>query len=328
MWKLCFDDSEAFTDLYFSMRYKDEINRVVRREGKVVSALQAIPYPMTFCGGVVPVSYISGACTHPGFREHGAMRRLLQDTHRRMYDDGVLLGALIPAEEWLFGYYARSGYAPCFGYAAEVVEASSLRPCAVCRVGEETEVTTGLYGYFDARMRERGCCILHLLDDFRIILADLRLGGGKWLVVRREGAVAGMAFCVAGGGKLRVKELLADDGQAADALLWEAARLYGVPAMEVLRPSSSQATECLGMARAINIEGLLSLFALKYPEREWCFGLEGDDALPQNNGYYTVSRGACLRGRLPGREYPVYTIGGFTRMLLEPEHPYMSLMLD
>lgn len=130
LWKLCFTDSDEFTDLYFKMRYKDEINRVVREDGKIVSALQTIPYPMTFCGGVIPTSYISGACTHPDYREHGAMRRLLKETHRRMYEEGILLASLIPAEEWLFGYYAKSGYTPAFGYAVEQVRGTdyTLRP--------------------------------------------------------------------------------------------------------------------------------------------------------------------------------------------------------
>ena len=119
LWKLCFDDSDEFTDLYFSMRYKDEINMAIREGGKIISALQMIPYPMTFCGEVISTSYISGACTHPGYRAHGAMRQLLKETHRRMYEEGVLLSSLIPAEEWLFGYYGKSGYTPAFGYAVE-----------------------------------------------------------------------------------------------------------------------------------------------------------------------------------------------------------------
>ena len=53
LWKLCFNDSDEFTDLYFKMRYKDEVNRVIREDGKIISALQMIPYPMTFCGEVI-----------------------------------------------------------------------------------------------------------------------------------------------------------------------------------------------------------------------------------------------------------------------------------
>ena len=89
LWKLCFNDSDEFTDLYFKMRYKDEVNRVIREDGKIISALQMIPYPMTFCDEVISTSYISGACTHPDYRKHGAMKRLLNETHRCIYQRQV-----------------------------------------------------------------------------------------------------------------------------------------------------------------------------------------------------------------------------------------------
>lgn len=50
LWKLCFTDSDEFTDLYFDLRYKDDINMAVREDGKIISALQMISYPMTFAG--------------------------------------------------------------------------------------------------------------------------------------------------------------------------------------------------------------------------------------------------------------------------------------
>ena len=63
LWKLCFTDSDEFTDLYFDLRYKDDINMAVREEGKIISALQMISYPMTFCGETIATSYVSGVCT-------------------------------------------------------------------------------------------------------------------------------------------------------------------------------------------------------------------------------------------------------------------------
>lgn len=50
LWKTCFDDDDAFIDLYFRLRYTDKINKVIEEDGKVISALQMIPYPMTFAG--------------------------------------------------------------------------------------------------------------------------------------------------------------------------------------------------------------------------------------------------------------------------------------
>lgn len=43
-------------DLYFRMRYTEQINSAVVEDGKVIAALQRIPYPMTFAGDVVPTA--------------------------------------------------------------------------------------------------------------------------------------------------------------------------------------------------------------------------------------------------------------------------------
>lgn len=327
LWKLCFNDSDEFTDLYFNMRYKDEINMAVRENGKIISALQMVPYPMTFCGEIISTAYISGACTHPDYREHGAMRRLLKETHRRMYEDGVLLSSLIPAEEWLFGYYAKSGYAPSFGYAAQRIQVSGLCPRKGCRVEVCEFPGAEHYHYFDSRMRGRRNCIQHPKEDFIVIMADLRLGNGKLLIAREEGKIAGMAFTVVDGDVLYIKELLADNEAVQNTLLYEAAHIYKVQVIEYFIPSSTD-TLFLGMARIIRAEEMLRLFARKYPASELYIHIEGDEVIPENKGYYTVRDGICLRERMPEKKYHTYTLDSFTRLLLEAEHPYMSLMLN
>lgn len=69
LWKLCFNDSDEFTDLYFKMRYKDEVNRVIREDGKIISALQMIPYPMTFCDEVISYFVYIGCLYASGLQE-------------------------------------------------------------------------------------------------------------------------------------------------------------------------------------------------------------------------------------------------------------------
>ena len=110
LWATCFHDSEAFMDLYFGCRYADSLNEYMESDGQVIAALQRIPYRLTYEGMNVPVAYISGACTHPAYRERGVMRKLLAQAHQSMFREGVLFFYLIPAEDWLKGYYARSGY--------------------------------------------------------------------------------------------------------------------------------------------------------------------------------------------------------------------------
>ena len=117
LWQLCFDDSEEFVEMYFRLRYKNEINVTIESGDEVISALQMIPYPMTFCGNTVQTSYVSGACTHPDFRGNGVMRELLSQAFARMLRNGTHFSTLIPAETWLFDYYERMGYAPEFRYS-------------------------------------------------------------------------------------------------------------------------------------------------------------------------------------------------------------------
>ena len=89
LWQLCFDDSEEFVEMYFRLRYKNEINVTIESGDEVISALQMIPYPMTFCGNTVQTSYVSGACTHPDFRGNGVMRELLSQAFARMLRNGT-----------------------------------------------------------------------------------------------------------------------------------------------------------------------------------------------------------------------------------------------
>ena len=100
LWQLCFDDNEEFVEMYFRLRYKNEINIAIESGDEIVSALQMIPYPMTFCGDTVQTSYISGACTHPDFRGNGVMRELLSQAFAKMLRNGTYFSTLIPAEPW------------------------------------------------------------------------------------------------------------------------------------------------------------------------------------------------------------------------------------
>ena len=57
LWQLCFDDNEEFVEMYFRLRYKNEINIAIESGDEIVSALQMIPYPMTFCGDTRPLTF-------------------------------------------------------------------------------------------------------------------------------------------------------------------------------------------------------------------------------------------------------------------------------
>ena len=126
LWKLCFNDSDEFTDMYFRLRYSNEVNITIQSGEEVIAALQILPYPMTFGKSEIKTGYVSGACTHPDYRNRGAMRELLSQAFTRMLHNDMSISTLIPAEHWLFGYYAGMGYVPVFKYSSTTFTASEV----------------------------------------------------------------------------------------------------------------------------------------------------------------------------------------------------------
>lgn len=316
MWKLCFDDSEEFVELYFRLRYTDEVNVAVECDGKVVSALQMLPYPMTFCGKEIPTAYLSGVCTHPDYRNRGMMRALLKKAFGRMWQNGIALSTLIPAEPWLYSCYARSGYARVF----RSQEVSSRKLEAGSHI-----LTSGLLNsdfsdnacdFLDRKLRERPCCIQHTPEDFGVILAGLQLEGGKILTWKRDGKLAAVAVVS--------PVASAEEGEATT--LYRIEEWAGDGAVAGLGVADCCNTS--GMARIIHAEEVLHRYAAAYPEKECCFRLT-DEQLPANNGCYTLRGGVCEK--LVGTsatDFPTLTIGELTEEIFLPLSPQMTLMMN
>ena len=191
LWKICFDDSEEFVEMYFRLRYKTEVNVAIQSGDEVISALQMLPYPMTFGGETVQTSYISGACTHPDFRSKGVMRELLSQSFARMLRNGVYFSTLIPAEPWLFDYYAHMGYASVFKYSTKEIVLPEFIPSKEIAVSVVPEFQEEIYSYLNKKLSERACCIQHTLEDFQVIMTDLAISGGYLFVARQENEIKG-----------------------------------------------------------------------------------------------------------------------------------------
>lgn len=334
LWRTCFDDDECFVELYFRLRYTDDINRAIEVDGKIVSALQAIPYPMTFCGRTISSSYISGACTHPDYRARGVMKQLLLDTHRTMFNEGIMIAMLIPAEEWLKGYYARSGYTTCFRYGLKKVINSSVQPVdnsasslIINKIDLIETPDSILYPYFNSQMNRRSCCVQHTAEDFHIIVADLTLSGGDVWMVSREGRMCGLVLCLIQGDNLSVKELLLSEESDASVVFCKLFEYYRAEVIECIVPLASDMHE-LGMARIVDVFACMEAFSASYSGEPFYFHVEGDEAIPQNNGYYTLLPGRLIREYDESHTYVTYTISELTAWVMADLHPYMSLMLN
>lgn len=329
LWKICFEDSEEFVDMYFRLRYKTEVNVAIQSGDKVISALQMLPYPMTFCGETVQTSYISGACTHPDFRSKGVMRELLSQSFARMLRNGVHFSTLIPAEPWLFDYYKHMGYASVFQYSVKEITLPEFIPSKEITVDVVSEFQDTTYSYLNKKLSERYCCIQHTLEDFQVIMADLPISGGNVFVAKRANEIRGIAIIYRGENRIIINELLVEDKDAEHSLMYAIKQHTGCNRMTQLLPSDKKLPQhSLGMARIINAKEVLQIYASAYPEDEMQLEVS-DKQLSVNNGYYYLSKGKCRYSneRMPGAHTQM-NISELTERILKKLNPYMSLMLN
>lgn len=329
LWKLCFDDTEEFVEMYFCLRYREELNVGIQEGEEVVSALQLIPYPMTFCGQTVQTSYISGACTHPHFRGKGVMRQLLAKSFYQMRADGVHFGTLIPAEPWLFNYYAGVGYTPAFQYSKEEVSIPINYASEDSSISTITEYQEDIYLYIYRKLAERSCCIQHTSIDFQAIMEDLMISNGILLAARGKEGIAGILIGYQEEEQFIINELFAENEATKQNLLYALGQhAITKKIIRLLPPDGIQPAYPLGMARIIRVKEVLQLYASAFPEQEMLLKVS-DEQLPENNGYYHLHKGICTFSSesLPGI-YTSIDISELTELILQPLRPYMSLMMN
>lgn len=268
LWRTCFDDSEAFIDLYFDRVYSNANTLTVEKNGQVVSALQMLPHTMTYCGTEISVSYIYGACTSPLHRRLRLMEMLLQQAFEIMKRRGVVLTVLIPSEPWLFDYYRRLGYSEAFDYTLSAYS----RPNNLVQVPglsvtpSEGVPTEQLYTYFDRKLRERPCCVLHTPSDFEVICRSLQISGGQLLVASNDKKeIAGIAFALPGETGAYISELLYDSPEAKELLLQEATIANNTDNASYRTTPSLPGATPLGMAKIIDPRLMMQLYTDAHP---------------------------------------------------------------
>ncbi|WP_195407353.1 GNAT family N-acetyltransferase [Bacteroides congonensis] len=329
LWKLCFEDSEEFVEMYFKLRYKNEVNVAIQSGDEVISALQMLPYPMTFCGEMIQTSYISGACTHPDFRSKGVMRELLSQSFARMLRNGIQFSTLIPAEPWLFDYYKRMGYATVFQYSVKEMALPEFIPSKEIAVNVVSKPQDEVYSYLNKKLSERPCCIQHSAEDFQVIMADLPISGGNLFVAKQANEIWGIAIIYKRENCIIINELLAEDKDTEYSLLFAIKQYTGCNhIIQLLPPDKELPQHSLGMARIINAKEVLQIYASAFPEDDMQLEVS-DKQLSVNNGYYYLSDGKCRYSaeRLPGAHIQT-NISELTEKILKKLNPYMSLMLN
>jgi predicted acetyltransferase len=263
LWKVSFGDSDEYIRLYFDRVYKEEHTLTIRENGRVISAVQMLPYEMTYCGTTVPIAYVCGACTLPSERGKGRMNRLMRQAIQVMRDRHYALTTLIPASAWLFNFYERFGYATAFDYSLQTYRRSVMPHAPSCgKMVSCQDVSPDMgYAYFDRKQRERACAVLHTACDWNIILQDcLNAHGGAWVALR-NGLPEGLAIAVpTDRNTVYIKELFCDRPDVKESLIRHILTHFHRQTAQLRLPPTPSDARPYGMAHILDLQRITDLY--------------------------------------------------------------------
>ncbi len=327
LWDCCFNDNPEFTDLYFSKRYTDKRNIAIEKENKVISALQLLPYPITFYKSILQSWYISGAATYPEYRNQGVMKELIRKSFYRMQQNDIPLSTLIPADDWLFNYYEKSGFATVFYSATQITKKSDFihPPSNTYKIKLQTEYNKEIQHYLDKKLKEKKSAILHPKKDLEVVLADLSLVNGFIITLEKKDKIVGLAIVWRKEDRAYINELLTDSKEIERELFYY---LFSKNVSEIhnIQASNQKEGKPLGMLRIINVKQILDIYAAANPEISLQFNLT-DPLLEENNGFYDLRNGTCNINSIQ-KDANHKTLTELTKELFIPLNPHMSLMLN
>lgn len=335
--------------MFFDAAYVDEeaLTLADPETGEAVSSLLLLPYSMTFQGRNVGLAYVYGAGTLKRYRAQGYMGRLMRMALREASDRGDTFCALIPASVSLRRYYSRFDFSTVFFSRPERYTSIHRFPTEEVYVDLDPAAPE-LYEAFELMMSRRPCCVQHTRAQFLTLMDDVRLSSAEFAAVGRAstGEPAAMVWATpeVGGETLRVKELLAETPDAANAALSALQRKApDRPLTLMAHPDDDIPGGDLiagGMLRVVNAESALEAVAANNPQTRLIIRLR-DDLLPENSGYYTLRDGQLTVSDIPPARRPdldvkpdvLASLLFSSRPIAEitglpARRPRMSLMLD
>lgn len=169
MWKICFNDSDAFMDIYFNSKYRNKNTLVYIDDNKPVASLQVLIYNFTFHGVEIPIAYLSGLCTLPEYRKMGYMGKLITKSYDISLEREIPLMLLVPQDDYVINYYEKFGFIQTFDEDTEILP--ELQELIVSSSGDILKA----YKTFDSLFRKNEMTVQKSFDDFETILDDAKL---------------------------------------------------------------------------------------------------------------------------------------------------------
>lgn len=260
LWRICFNDTEGFIRLFFDEAYSDETVLTEICDGKVVCALQMLPYTLNYYGSELPVTYIYGVCTHPAYRRRGFMSKLFRECFKLLRRRGSALAFLIPAHDWLFDCYRKLGFTETF-YISESIQDIPKdnivsQHIIVAGIGDVGE----LHRYLKRQLLFYPISVLHSEKQLLFYMKEIEESGGKVFVYRDDKEVKGFIMSTDNENYVMAHEVKADSEHIRQSLFSYVASYFEKDKVWY-RDLAGYGMKRLGMSMILDPESYLAIQA-------------------------------------------------------------------
>jgi GNAT superfamily N-acetyltransferase len=179
IWRLCFNDSDACIDFYFSERYRPENTLVYCKAGRGVAMMTLLPMTVVTPHGAFSARYLYAVATLPEFRNRGFSFSLSQQADEQAKAEKCALEVVVPATPELFRFYAQQGFTTAFYRRVVSFSADEIVPAAVLEGSPLLDVEK----FFDLRehyfsaggffVRWDGTALQSVLKESRLLQGDV-----------------------------------------------------------------------------------------------------------------------------------------------------------
>lgn len=304
LYKLCFQDSEVYTDGFFKRFYNGKNATDIVKDGVLAATLYTKTHFLYLGMKILPYEFITGLSVHPAYRNKGLATQLLTKFFR---SSEAPFAALHPFDR---NFYKKQGFVP-YSYATEDTCKATRSVLIPERVNRPERIKI-----FVESARKKSMeipfpfppvlqSLEQKLDEIRLELDD----GAEFQSLYSVEDESFKGYTVVKDKEILFYEIF-DEFHLNDVQAYKGYRFYHTPLSNTV----------YNMARAINVERLL--YSIPYNvdgKAQFDFVLE-DKRIPGNNGVYRVviENGNCvgvIRRRNP-YGLPVITTEDLTRLAL------------
>lgn len=296
IWRLIFDDSEAFTKWFFTERFLPEYCAVWTEDSRIAAAAHALPVHIRVRDAILPAALIAGVATLPEYRGRGIMRAMLTEHFRRLRVLGIPLVLYRPVD---FAIYRSLCHYAVADKSFLMLPSSAPRPQRVtdiktCIIDAGTSLDA-LYSLYVRATARYSASIARSYADFALKYRDYAADGVRCAAAYRNGEIVGYSFFSEASEGIESPETLAFDGQVYNALIscvvgaaGQRDVIFALPPDVFTEGTIPQGAQLSTVPRTA--AGVTDVPALLHATGCRGYAIEVvDPVLPENSGVYDIS---------------------------------------